>query len=160
MYCNNCGSNNDEDAKFCNYCGKPMISGQQPVKNNFQSQNQSVPKFDFPNNSGQGKLAALPPQLIGWNWGAFFLTWIWGIGNSTMIAFLTWIPIVNLIMIFVLGAKGNEWAWQNKRWQSVEHFKRVQKLWAIWGFILFTLGILLALVVIVAAIESSNPYYY
>ena len=63
-------------------------------------------------------------------------------------------------MIFVLGAKGNEWAWQNKRWQSVEHFKKVQKLWAVWGFILFVLGILLALVVIIAAIEASNQYYY
>ena len=160
MQCNHCGRNNDEDAKFCNYCGKPITPIQQTVKNNIQSQSQTASKFDFPNNSGQGKLAVLPPQLIGWNWGAFFLTWIWGIGNSTFIAFLTWIPIVNLIMIFVLGAKGNEWAWQNKRWQGIEHFKRVQKLWAIWGFILFTLGILFALIVIIAAIEASNQYQY
>ena len=122
MYCNHCRNNNDEDAKFCNYCGKPITSGQQPAKNNFQSQSQTGPRFDFPNNSGQGKLTALPPQLIGWNWGAFFLTWIWGIGNSTMIAFLTWIPIVNLVMIFILGARGNEWAWQNKRLRECKSY--------------------------------------
>jgi len=111
------------------------------------------------NNSGQGKMAALPQELTGWNWGAFFLTWIWGIGNSTFIAFLTFIPFVNIVMIFVLGAKGNEWAWQNKRWNSIEHFKKVQKLWAIWGAVLFALGILFFLIAIIAAIAASDPYY-
>ena len=36
------------------------------------------------------------------------------------------------VMPFVLGAKGSRWAWRNGRWDSVEHFKRVQRLWAIW----------------------------
>ena len=36
-------------------------------------------------------------------------------------------------MLFVLGAKGSAWAWRNGRWDSVEHFKRVQRKWAIWG---------------------------
>jgi hypothetical protein len=153
MYCTHCGDNNDADAQFCNHCGKPLAAEQQTaqldVKQGFVS-----PKINFQNNSGQGKLAALPPQLYGWNWGAFFLPWIWGIGNNTMIAFLTWIPLVNFVMIFMLGAKGNEWAWQNKRWKSIEHFKKVQKLWAIWGFILFVLGMLLLFIVIIAAIKT------
>ena len=63
-------------------------------------------------------------------------------------------------MIFVLGAKGNEWAWQNKRWNSIEHFKKVQKLWAIWGAVLFALGILFFLIVIIAAMAAADPYYY
>ena len=33
------------------------------------------------NTSGQGKAAVLPAELKGWNWGAFFLHVIWGIGN-------------------------------------------------------------------------------
>ena len=49
--------------------------------------------------------AEIPPELDRWNWGAFFLNWIWGIGNSTFIALLTLIPGVNFIMIFVLGAR-------------------------------------------------------
>lgn len=160
MYCKYCGANNDSDAKFCESCGKPISSQQQQTIVNPQIHNQTAPKTDFQNNSGQGKTAALPAPLYGWNWGAFFLTWIWGIGNNTMIALLALLPFVNFVMIFVLGAKGNEWAWQNKHWQNIEHFKRVQKLWAIWGFVLFAIGMLLALIVIIAAIEASDPYYY
>lgn len=49
--------------------------------------------------------AEIPAELDRWNWGAFFLNWIWGIGNSTFIALLALIPIVNIVMIFVLGAR-------------------------------------------------------
>ncbi len=95
------------------------------------------------NTSGHGKMAMLPPEIKGWNWGAFFFNWLWGIANNTYIALLCFIPFVNIIMIFILGAKGNEWAWQNKRWNSIEHFKRVQKNWALVGFILFILSIII-----------------
>jgi Cytochrome oxidase complex assembly protein 1 len=78
----------------------------------------------------------IPPELDRWNWGAFLLNWIWGVGNNTYIALLTLIPLVNVVMPFVLGAKGSRWAWRNGRWDSVEHFKRVQRLWAIWGVII------------------------
>lgn len=81
------------------------------------------------NTSGEGAAAAVPSDIRGWNWGAFLLNWIWGIGNNTLIALLMFVPFVNLVMIFVLGAKGNEWAWRNKRWQDVEHFRRVQRTW-------------------------------
>jgi hypothetical protein len=76
---------------------------------------------------------AVPAEIDRWNWGAFLLNWIWGIGNNTFIALLTLIPFVGLIMPFVLGAKGSGWAWRNGRWDSLEHFKRVQRSWAIWG---------------------------
>jgi len=141
MYCMHCGYKNEEDAKFCNSCGKPL-------------------NINIENNSGQGKTAFLLPQLYGWNWGAFFLNWIWGIGNNTFIALLTLIPLINIVMIFVLGAKGNEWAWQNKRWQNAEHFKRVQRLWAIWGFVLFSLGIIFSILIIIAALAASEEYNY
>ena len=84
--------------------------------------------------SGQGKNSAVPEEIKGWNWGAFWLNWIWGIGNSTYIALLMFVPFVNLVMPFVLGAKGNQWAWQNREWKDIEHFKRVQKNWARVGF--------------------------
>jgi Cytochrome oxidase complex assembly protein 1 len=79
----------------------------------------------------------VPPEIRGWNWGAFLLNWIWGIGNNTFIALLTFVPFFGLIMPFVLGAKGNRWAWRNGRWDSVEHFKRVQRKWAIWGAVIW-----------------------
>jgi hypothetical protein len=80
---------------------------------------------------------AIPAEIDGWNWGAFLLNWIWGVGNNTFIALLTLIPFVGLVMPFVLGAKGSRWAWRNGRWDSVAHFRRVQRLWAIWGVVIW-----------------------
>jgi len=102
------------------------------------------------NTSGQGKAHPLPTELAGWSWGGFLMNWIWAIGNRTWIGLLAFIPYIGLIVAIVLGIKGREWAWQNKRWQSVEHFQRVQRLWAIWGFIItfgfLFLGIVAAIV--------------
>jgi len=80
---------------------------------------------------------AIPAEIERWNWGAFLLNWIWGIGNNTFIALLVFIPFVGLVMPFVLGAKGSRWAWRNGRWDSVAHFQRVQRKWAIWGVVIW-----------------------
>ncbi len=83
----------------------------------------------------------IPPGIKGWSWGAFLWNWIWAIFNNTWIGLLALIPGVNIVMVFVLGAKGREWAWKNKQWDSVEHFNRVQRKWSVWG-IWLTLGAL------------------
>lgn len=85
----------------------------------------------------------IPREIDRWNWGAFLLNWIWGIGNNTFIALLTLIPFVGLVMPFVLGAKGSRWAWRNGRWDSVDHFRRVQRKWAIWGVVIWIAWIVL-----------------
>ncbi len=86
----------------------------------------------------------IPAELDRWNWGAFLLNWVWGIGNNTFIALLTLVLFIGiLIMPFVLGAKGSAWAWRNGRWDGVEHFKRVQRSWAIWGAIIWVAAIVL-----------------
>ena len=85
----------------------------------------------------------IPPGIAGWSWGAFLWNWIWAIFNNTWIGLLALIPGVNLIMIFVLGAKGREWAWKNKQWDSVEHFNRVQRKWSVWGIGLVLASLLL-----------------
>jgi hypothetical protein len=82
----------------------------------------------------------IPPEIDRWNWGAFLLNWIWGIGNGTPIALLTLVPLVGFVMMFVLGAKGSRWAWRNKRWDSIEHFARVQRRWAIAGLTIWLAG--------------------
>lgn len=127
---------------------------------------------DPSNTSGQGPLASVPGEVDRWNWGAFLLNWIWGIGNNTFIALLMFVPFVNVVMAFVLGAKGSSWAWRNKRWDSVQEFRRVQRLWALWGvgawalFIalfvagVFSIGIALkgsdAYKLAVTAVQASN----
>jgi hypothetical protein len=95
------------------------------------------------NTSGQETNTMVPPGIKGWNWGAFLLGWIWGIGNGTYISFLTLIPIVNVVMVFVLGVKGNEWAWKNKHWESIEHFKIVQRKWMYAGLIFLVIWVAL-----------------
>src|ERR1700730_15715653 len=86
---------------------------------------------------------AVPAEIDRWNWGAFLLNWIWGVGNNTFIALLTLIPFFGLIMLFVLGAKGSRWGWRNGRWDSIEHFKRTQRLWAIWAVVIYLGAIVL-----------------
>jgi hypothetical protein len=93
---------------------------------------------------------AAPAEVKRWNWGAFLLTWIWGIGNQVWIALLALIPVVGVVMMFVLGVKGNEWAWKKRRWDSVEAFHRTQRKWAIAGLIVLGLGLLISIVAAVA----------
>ncbi|WP_296741821.1 cytochrome c oxidase assembly factor Coa1 family protein [Mesorhizobium sp.] len=104
---------------------------------------------------------AIPPELDRWNWGAFFFNWIWGLANNTFIALLMFVPLVNLVMPFVLGAKGSSWAWRNGSWRDAEHFRRVQRNWAVAGFAFLALwlavGALLA-VVVPSQVKSSDAY--
>ena len=113
------------------------------------------------NTSGGGSSAVVPAEIDRWNWGAFLLNWIWGIGNSTFIAFLMFVPFVNMVMPFVLGAKGSAWAWRNKRWENVEAFKTTQRKWVRWGlaaicmFIILFAGLFFA---ISSAMKGSVAY--
>lgn len=105
--------------------------------------------------------AEIPAELDRWNWGAFLLNWIWGIGNSVFIALLMFVPLVNIVMIFVLGARGSRWAWRNRAWRDAEHFRRVQRKWAIAGVIIWLamIGIGAALFFsILTGIKHSDAY--
>ncbi len=95
------------------------------------------------NTSGQGQSAYVPPEVkSGWNWGAFSLTWIWAIGNNTWIGLVALVPAAELVMAIVLGIKGNEWAWQNRRFESVQQFREVQAAWSAWGILILILKLL------------------
>jgi len=113
------------------------------------------------NTSGHGDNAVLPVELKGWNWGAFFFNWIWGIGNNSYLPFLIFIPFAFLIVPFVCGAKGNSWAWKNKKWDSIDQFKSNQRKWAIAGVIaipaLITFTVCLA-ILLTLIMKSSDAY--
>jgi hypothetical protein len=88
------------------------------------------PQSPFQQNEG------IPPGVKGWSWGAFLLSLIWAIGNRVWIGLLVFVPIVgSIIMPFVLGFKGREWAWKTGRWTSVEAFNETQRKWSKWGVI-------------------------
>ncbi len=98
------------------------------------------------NTSGQGSGAAIPDEVKGWSWGAFLLGWIWGIGNNTYRSFIMFIPIVGIVMWIMLGIYGRQWAWQNKRWSSIEEFNKVQRKWStvavVWVIVVFLFGVI------------------
>jgi hypothetical protein len=117
---------------------------------------------DYSNTSGQGTSAVLPPELEGWNWGGFLLTWVWGIGNNVWIALVGLAPVpgVGLAIGIILGLKGNEWAWQNKKWDSIEHFRKAQRIWLYWGIaaLLAPFVLLLGFMLIVVGILGYLGY--
>jgi len=127
---------------YCNSCIQKMVFGE------VASASQPATVLLTGNTSGMGSQASVPRELGEWNWGGFLLTWIWGIGNNVWWSFLVFVPYLGfLVMPWVLAFKGNQWAWQNKRWDSVEHFKRVQHSWTMWGLGI-TIAVTLLLVVI------------
>lgn len=101
-------------------------------------------------------------ELERWNWGAFGLSWIWGIANRTPAAWFALVPFAGWIgMPFLLGLKGNEWAWRNGNWPDIETFRRAQRLWARRAMFAWT-GIAVAAVLIATSATSilarSEPF--
>lgn len=110
------------------------------------------------NTSGQGPQSVVPPEIRGWNWGAFLLNWIWGVGNGTFIALLTFVPLVGFVMPFVLGIKGNEWAWRNRVWRDVEHFKSTQRKWSWAGLAIVVVLIPSCIGIPLMSMKNSDAY--
>lgn len=90
----------------------------------------------------------------GWNWGAFWLTWIWGVANGVPKSLWVWVPLWGFVYAFILGAKGNQWAWESGQWDSVEEFRSSQRKWAIWGLVV--VGVIFVLYVLAAAAGSGS----
>jgi len=99
------------------------------------------------NTSGKGKGAVIPEGVAGWSWGAFLLNFIWSVNNNVWIGLLTIIPYVGLAVMFLLGFKGREWAWQSRHWDSVEEFIRIQKKWSYWAVVSSVITLVLAVII-------------
>ena len=98
----------------------------------------------FVNNSGQPG-AMPPPELQGWSWAGFLMNWIWAIAHSAWIGLVLCL-LTGPIGMIIQGVKGNEWAWQGRRWENVEQFKATEAVWVKWGVILLIVGVLLGIV--------------
>lgn len=113
-------------------------------------------------------------DLKKFNFGAFIFTWIWGIFNGsfkeTCLVLILFI-ISRIMHIFLLvdlvifgyaiycGIKGNEWAYQNKQWESLERFTKVQRYWAVGGavYLLGVIAIIASLIFIAVNIFIKAP---
>jgi len=117
----------------------------------------------------------LPDELKGFNWGAFWLTCVWGgahkakVTNWIILAVIlssipvTAIMVIGFILTFALaiffGVKGNEWAWKNGKFTSNENFKRTERIWAWTGWIiviLLTAAIIYSVYYLDNFIKSNN----
>jgi len=148
MFCSSCGAQMAPGSAYCSQCGKP-----------FAGAGQSGVSLDKAGPAPMQRPAVgdddLPPSVAGWSWGAFVLNWIWAIGNRTWLGLLALIPWVGFFVALWLGFKGREMAWRNGRWDSVEHFKRVQRRWSQWGVGLLLAGFVIGIVA--AIMESDAP---
>ena len=77
----------------------------------------------------------VPHEIQKWNWGAFLLSPYWSITNQVWIGLISFIPLINIPMLFILGDKGNVWAWKSRPWRSLADFKAHQRRWAVAGII-------------------------
>ena len=101
------------------------------------------------------------PRLNKWSWGAFVLSWIWGLFNGCWWMLLVDIGLFVLMIItsitFILpilfaaigfglsiwfGIKGRQWAWENHTWDSAESFEHAQKVWDTVGIVLLVILLL------------------
>ncbi len=96
-------------------------------------------QYHFEGNTAE---IGVPQEIKRWNWGAFSLNIIWGIGNRSYLTLLMLIPIFNLVWMFICGAKGNEWAWKNGNYKTVEEFWMVQSTWNRAGFVFFIIWLI------------------
>ena len=126
------------DAAACAVCGKAAAVLAAPAV-----------QLDKPLPRGAG--GDIPDGVKGWSWGAFFLNWIWAIGNRSWIGLLALVPYVGWLMVFWLGFKGREMAWKNKQWDSLEHFNRVQRKWSQWGVGIMVVALIVGILGAIAA---------
>jgi hypothetical protein len=117
---------------------------------------QNIQSREEPPVSVVKKEAFVPIEILHWNWGAFLLTWIWGLGNKVYISLLSFVPIIGMFIPFLLGWKGNEWAWKNKKWENVEHFKKVQKKWLFGGIVISLVGMIASVLVFIFSLSQIS----
>ncbi|MBF2066959.1 MAG: serine/threonine protein kinase [Calothrix sp. C42_A2020_038] len=122
-------------------------------------QNKLTPEL---NNSGCGinSIAPVPEEILGWNWGAFFMPWLWIWTNQVWIGLLCFFPSIGIVMSVILGSKGNEWAWKSRRWRSIEHFQRHQRGWTIAGLLIGApVSIIMWVIAIVTVSKAFRAFF-
>lgn len=128
-----------------------------------------VPAAGFALENTSGMQSTVPAEIMGgWNWGAFWFTWIWGVNHRayiTLVALMMSVlslaaPLMGMISLgfsIYCGIKGNEWGWRNRRFDSVQHFKQVQRIWAYWVLGLFIVGVAFGILAILMLLIAFRP---
>lgn len=108
---------------------------QVPVPPAVKSQHSYSSAYEAPIPESVYKMSQQVTAPEGLNWGGFLLPFLWGIAHGAWLWVVVWlfIPPVSSIVLLI---KGNEIAFENRRYDSIEEFRSGQRMWVICGLIL------------------------
>jgi hypothetical protein len=100
----------------------------------------------FSEGSGRRTGSKNPAFSGKWNWGAFLFQWLWlmfhgKVGLGFVFLVITFVPFANLCVPFYFGMKGNDLAYDGRRFPSVSQYIAIQNAWRNWGFGLAGVGL-------------------
>ena len=101
-----------------------------------------------------------PKCLKKFNWGAFWTPIIWGLFNRAYWwVLLSFVPVVNIVVAFYLGFKGNKLSWEAFRYNMTpELFDKKQETWNALGWVIFVLvAIRILIIVVTKELFIINP---
>lgn len=158
--CPECKAYISKHDKVCPHCGCPCST---------QVQGYTTPQYQPPVSE---RWAVQPTteelnymareEINRFNWGAFFMWPLWGFANGMFYLFFVnfafqilyflliygnevgqiFFGIIGFVINLVFGINGSKWAWHNKKWRDLEHFRDVQRSWKYWA-----VGLLIVLVI-------------
>lgn len=152
----------NEEIKQCPYCGEGIRVEAQKCRHCGEWLGESTVQRNY--NAPTSRTKEFPPELNKFNWGVLIWSWLWGLTYGKPITLIVlpiaFIPVVgafiNLGLVIWFGIKGNQWAWQNKYWDSVEQFNTIQKRWVIWGCVLIGIIAILSTIYVVGMINGFS----
>ncbi len=142
--------------------------------------------YGYAQANTSGTDGPLPDEIarLKWNWGAFVFNWLWlvcmnrvaaGLGLLVILGVL---GVINVLLLmnhvigqavdFIVGSiiqytitgllawKGNALAWRSRRFDSVEHYIAVQKVWMWVGIVFFTLSMLYQIVSVIIQVIAGK----
>lgn len=94
-----------------------------------------------------------------WNWGAFVNPISFGVGNRAYLCLLALVPILNIVWIFIAGAKAESWALANSenKYRDEEEFRKIMDTWKRGGLVQFIiLAVVLVLEIVIISVTLST----
>lgn len=155
--CSACGGPLEAGARFCPLCGQ-TAAVPSPT---------TVGRPGLPSGNDPATLDTV--KRIGWNWGGFFIPYLWLLGHGrTTAGFLllltTAVPLLNVLHLILypataiyLGLQGYEISWRHRAYHSVEQLRDGEREWAWWGALVLLLvvgGVFLSLVYLRGAMDQ------
>ena len=109
------------------------------------------------NRTWIGLLVIAPSIIIGFIYGFSQSAGMGSINQSHIAILSVFGNLLTFGLCVLLGIKGREWAWKKKKWDSIEHFNKVQKKWTYWGVVI-VVGICVIGMITAIAIPAYQDY--